>query len=528
MTVEAARELHKDQRGAIMLMGLCMSCFLIGGLWFLIGIGDAIVFRDQMQEATDHAAFTSAVLHAKGMNFISACNLILLALIAIHIIMGIIHDILLAICIVGAFFSAGTACIPWAKWRPIYTGYGKGFKQVANVVHYLEQGAAVGYPFIGLAKAYTLGNDYGEFGPKKHNVNVLALSTSMVPGNVLNGAVNKIFRQKGPETLPTGAAGPTRPASAGYSEGKKSFLPVEAKPFDEVCKRIATKSIDSLIALTGMSIPSKVMSVFKGLIKAGIVLRYCNDLGSGAARAVQEAAGGSVNKGNDKIDEDNKLNQANNAKLPQGQQGQPDINKVKADGIGGAIDPGFDGWWGKDGPFLPWGGTSNGSPWQQIWGVNILPEFKDAQQHRVHVAANNKHVESDAKAFGYFSQAEFFFDCAKDWGDASCNGDDNAGYSIKWRAKLRRLQFPQMGSLLSSFAGEFLKNMTAYTDLKNMFKKSELGEKLGKTIGGAIGVSVIQSVIGGVIDGQLDKALGQGSDALNGVQNGLGNLGAYH
>ena len=70
-----ARELHKDQRGAIMLMGLCMSCFLIGGLWFLIGIGDTIVFRDNMQEATDHAAFTSAVLHAKGMNFISACNL---------------------------------------------------------------------------------------------------------------------------------------------------------------------------------------------------------------------------------------------------------------------------------------------------------------------------------------------------------------------------------------------------------------------------------------------------------------------
>ena len=36
------RELHQDKRGAIMLIGLCMSCFLIGSLWFLIGIGDAI------------------------------------------------------------------------------------------------------------------------------------------------------------------------------------------------------------------------------------------------------------------------------------------------------------------------------------------------------------------------------------------------------------------------------------------------------------------------------------------------------
>lgn len=511
-----------------MLMGLCMSCFLIGGLWFLIGIGDAIVFRDAMQEATDHAAFTSAVLHAKGMNFISACNLILLALIAIHIIMGLIHDILLAICIVGAFFSAGTACIPWTRWRPIYTGYGKGFKQVANVIHYVEQGAAIGYPFIGLAKAYTLGNDYGDFGPKKHDVNVLALSTSMVPGNVLNGAVNKIFGQKPKETLPAGVEGPTRPATGGYSQGKKSFLPVEPKHFDEVCKRIANKSIDFLIGLTGMSIPSAVTKVFKGLISAGVVLRYCNDLGSGAAKAIQEAAGASVGKGNDKIDEDNKLNQQNNAKLPEGQQGTPDIDKVKTDGIGGAIDPGFDSWWGKDGPFLPWGGTSNGSPWQQIWALNIMPEFKDAQQHRVHVGADNKHVESDAKAWGYFAQAEFFFDCTKNWGDASCNGDANAGYSIKWRAKLRRLQLPQVGSLLSSFAGEFLKNMTAYKNFKDMFKNSGVAKKLSETLGGAIGVSTIQSVIGsvfGIAEGEIGKVLGQGGGLLNGA---LPDLNSYH
>ena len=80
-------------------MGLCMACFLIGSLWFLIGIGDAIVFRDNMQEAADHAVFTSAVLHAKGMNFISACNLIMLALIFFHILLGIVNDILFLACL---------------------------------------------------------------------------------------------------------------------------------------------------------------------------------------------------------------------------------------------------------------------------------------------------------------------------------------------------------------------------------------------------------------------------------------------
>lgn len=532
MTVDNARELHRDQRGAIMLMGLCMSCFLIGGLWFLIGIGDTIVFRDTMQEAADHAAFTSAVLHAKGMNFISACNLILLALIAIHIIMGLIHDILLAICIVGAFFSLGTACIPWTRWRPIYTGYGKAFKQVANVVHYLEQGAAIGYPFIGVAKAYTLGGDYGDFGPKKRDLNVIALSTSLVPGNALNGVVNKIFNQKPAEKLPTGVQGPTRPASAGYSEGKKSFLPVEAKPFSAVCERIAKKTLDSLIGLTGWNIPGPAMDVFKGILSAGIVLRYCNDLGSGAANAAAGAIGGSVNKGNDKIDEDNKTNKDADAKLPADQQKKPaDIDKVKTDGIGGAIDPGFDGWWGKDGPFVPWGGTSNGAAWQQIWAINLMPEFKDAQQHRVHVAANNKHVESDSKAWAYLAQAEFFFDCTKDWGDGECNGDDNAAYSIKWRARLRRLQLPQVGSMLSGFAGEFLKNMTAYDEFKKKFGQSGLAERFSKTIGGALGVSAIGSAINsvfGMAEGAIgSKILGPAGELIDGAM-GAGNMGSYH
>ena len=63
--------LLEDQRGAVMLTGLFMACFLIGALWFVIGIGDAIVFRDKMQEAADSGAFSSAALHAKGMNFIS-------------------------------------------------------------------------------------------------------------------------------------------------------------------------------------------------------------------------------------------------------------------------------------------------------------------------------------------------------------------------------------------------------------------------------------------------------------------------
>ena len=188
----SVRELHRDQRGAIMLMGLCMACFLIGALWFLIGIGDAIVFRDSMQEVADHAVFTSAVLHAKGMNFISALNLIMLAFVFFHILLGMVNDILFLACLIP--FVDIVACPLFIDAHEIYVTYGNDImKPACTGLHYAEVVAAYGYPWLGSIKGYTLGTDYGKFGPKQRDLKVLVLSPSLIPGNGLDAVINKLF-----------------------------------------------------------------------------------------------------------------------------------------------------------------------------------------------------------------------------------------------------------------------------------------------------------------------------------------------
>jgi hypothetical protein len=352
------------------------------------------------------------------------------------------------------------------------------------------------------------------------------MSSSLAPGNVLVGPLNSLFKQrKGDPALPKGVEGPTRPQSQGYSTNKKKMLPVEAKKFKDVCERIAKKSIDVLIGLTGMSIPGPAKSVFKGLISAGVVLIYCNDLGSGAAEAVQKAAGMKVEEGNSAIDAENADRRASNQNLPQGQQPKPDIEKIKADGVGGSIDPGFDSWWGKEGPLVPWGGTWNGSPWQQIWAINIMPEYQDMQQNKVALAERKYGVQKDQKSMFYLAQAEFYFDCTDYWVEGPCNGDDNAGYSIKWRARLTRLALPGIGSLLSVFAVDFAKNTKFWQD----FKKGILSGKTGQ-----VGIGVFQGltspiekyakVAGLEIGGISDK----GQDAATGWISGMLNLTPYH
>ena len=68
---EKRKPLLEDNRGAVMLIGLFMATFLIGSMWFMKGLGDAMVFKDRMQEGADHAVFSASAVNARGMNLIA-------------------------------------------------------------------------------------------------------------------------------------------------------------------------------------------------------------------------------------------------------------------------------------------------------------------------------------------------------------------------------------------------------------------------------------------------------------------------
>lgn len=141
------QDLVSDQRGAIMMMGLAPACLLIGALWFLIGVADTILWRDKMQEAVDAAAFSSATIHARGMNFVAAINLILLALVTIHVTLGIVADalsIVAAICLIPPLDPAAPVVYRAAMAvRKAQSGYDK-FMWVANhALNVAQTGTAI-------------------------------------------------------------------------------------------------------------------------------------------------------------------------------------------------------------------------------------------------------------------------------------------------------------------------------------------------------------------------------------------------
>ncbi len=94
------RKFVRDSRGAVMVMGLVMATILVGVLWHLLGVGDAIVYRERMQEAADSTAFESAVWHARTMNLLVVLNVIMSAILAILIIWRTVEALLTTLAII--------------------------------------------------------------------------------------------------------------------------------------------------------------------------------------------------------------------------------------------------------------------------------------------------------------------------------------------------------------------------------------------------------------------------------------------
>src|SRR3954470_13072559 len=85
------------EQGAILLLGVFMCACMAGALWYVIGIGDAIVYRERLQEGADAVAFSAATLDARGMNLIVLLNLLMACVLGVRVAMKAAQSSLIVI-----------------------------------------------------------------------------------------------------------------------------------------------------------------------------------------------------------------------------------------------------------------------------------------------------------------------------------------------------------------------------------------------------------------------------------------------
>ena len=475
----ASASLLHDTRGAVMLTSIFAACFLVGGLWFVIGTTDAIVHRQRMQEAADAVAFSAAATQARGMNFLAAMNLILVALAAIYVV----YRATQALCHAGIFFTGlppGTTSADYPgvaesnrcelKAVAGFFAGGVGLCPLATLLHQTRRQldvqiqmhyqlmdkvvpaissaetvvASILTPVGSEVASIIIASKYGRFG--------LSLSPSVLPTSAATSAIVEDDDER---------------ARGDSGDTKLVGLPVARDKMATICRGLAgwsvEKAVDGVTTILG---PAKRLPPVRWAI---------DEVKSQAER------------------------------------------RAKDDWCGGTRN----GWWEKtDGPVKVWSRAENGGSWMQTYGVVFDLEKKDPNERMVAFATGDparkhaRYAQIAGKSGGtlriHVAQAETYFDCDDVWDGRSCNGGHfGAMYGMRWRARLVRVRNI---ALLARMAGP----------VKQVIAMARRGLAIASdALGGAIDLGEQLGVVDGptLRDGvtSMDDAAREATDAAEDV-----------
>ena len=158
-----------------MVMGVFMATLLVGMIYYIWGIGDAIMFRERMQDASDTAAFSAAVIHARGMNMLALLNMIMAALVFVAATMATIASMIFwaataatAVCLGCGPYCAPccNACQPAADHWGDYSTANNLSNRIDDiidgalqVINAYADGIRWGVPIAAQAKVFSYGSD---------------------------------------------------------------------------------------------------------------------------------------------------------------------------------------------------------------------------------------------------------------------------------------------------------------------------------------------------------------------------------
>lgn len=167
------RSLARDEGGAIMVLGIFMCVLMVGALWYLAGIGDAILYRERVQEASDAVAFSTASMHARGMNLLVLLNLLMaiilgirVALKALQLVCVVLAAVFAVICIlpfgVGAWACGfpGPLANAASQLQSLINSTREPINKAIKALSKVQVGIAKGTPLASTAGSIMVGNKY--------------------------------------------------------------------------------------------------------------------------------------------------------------------------------------------------------------------------------------------------------------------------------------------------------------------------------------------------------------------------------
>lgn len=474
-----------DEAGVALYMALPMALLMIGAAWSILGFGDLILLRTHGQEGADSAAYSAAVTHAQGMNFIACLNVAMVALAGTYMAMRYVADTMNLLLGVHRSGSQVREDLDSGRFRakPLVTlGY-----QTSDVLSAACTGAdappycfdrsdadksscatksatygnnADGSPRTACDVSLPLSKAFWELvgGPTAADVNRKTMAT--FEKKVLGEAVDAlselqfVLQRAQPmvasanailvtDALKLGGVGVgvshalVVPKKTVFSQGKtRTGLPVEGKPKSRLCGFAGRAPADAALrAPDKVPAPAGVRAgatlAIRGMMRGNAADRYCAD------RFLR-------------LDSDKSV-------------------RPPASALWSSREPTTREWRGPQYVLSKSPGVQNGGEAFQVFGaMTFVPKAALTDNAMAGLAISQRVLrkgppqddKAPTKVRSYVAQAEFFLDCGDGegggrWMSAECNEGDLGSFKMQWRARLKPIDQGLMSSLLSGrSAGE--------------------------------------------------------------------------
>jgi hypothetical protein len=516
------QDIYRDSRGAVMVIGVFMSAFLVGCLWYIIGLGDAVVYRQYMQDGADATAYAAAVYQARGMNMIAMINMIMAAVLAVLVALKIAQILLIAAniasCII-AFFVPPAAAVCTATTnaqQPLQNLISKTemiVDKILRALYIVESGIAVGMPYVAEVKSVMVAKSYGA---TVHGG--FMVSISLIPGH-LTKMLGDIGSQKDepPTQEPeqeskvvckdgwvsscecdrpkkngccshhTGVSGdckmvdkpqePDKNATESEdgknpNEGIRWGLPVEDDSYEFLCGKAGEYVVDLVfLPFETLGFPDAVIGTLKGFV-GGLVKKltttfpghFCGAGGANIGDALTELGDEACKKAKESADEQNQS-------APEGEEpkefDEEECKKNLGQGLGG-IGEGAKKDAGMKVPKKVYSAAENGDNYFASWGIvwgDLMSQSNAG--HTVDNAAWGQVETADPNFLSsyHFAKSEYYYEPkesdGKDWGSLV----EDAMWNMRWRARLRRTYLPPLNlgaKLADAITGKVTETISPY------------------------------------------------------------------
>jgi hypothetical protein len=483
MSNEHPQDLARDTRGAILIVGIVFGVLMVGALWHVAGIGDAIAWRERAQDAADSAAFENAVWNARGMNVIVAINIVMSLVLAVLVIWRTILILVTVALVVAAILcvvTLGTGCgFAGAVARVEGFMLRNDDKVATNIVRILsamnaaEVAVASVTPIIGAARgtlstkdAYDVSYAATESAALLPSINPKGIQTLT---KCFKGVkAGKIPKQEESENESETRLGKGIAKTFDFYQtflsnprmGIGTSLPVQVESYSVLCQKAGESVLNNLAGvLERMGVPAGAVEgidkakIFLGAIVGSLPGLFCAPIG-GPPTGLDDLVGKqAIDSCKSQLDGRPRKfvgdSQGNNTVTYEDDDGNyvtedeyvkkcaKDKKKEANDKLKDAFKSNYDL-------------TECGSPskvWE--WAVNgnvFMRSFAQVEKSKTMVAADDRVLEvADLGKTGglaaidedqIVAHAEIYLDCAKRWMDCK----SNAMWQMRWRARLRRIQ----------------------------------------------------------------------------------------